>query len=141
METVNLVDKEPVHENDPSMKFAVISNVWFKLMHFKNAGDFNQGHKHLFDHATLLCKGSVEVYINGKVSTFTAPTIIFIEREKVHKIIALEPDTVVCCVHALRDGNETSDIVHEDFIPRGTHVFDLFKEDSGFGLSQLAKPN
>ena len=65
---------------DPEIKFATISNVWIKMMTFKQPGDYMQGHKHLFDHPTLVSQGSVEVEVDGELTTFTDPAIIYIEK-------------------------------------------------------------
>ena len=109
-------------ETDPESKFAIVSNVWIKMMTFKRAGDFNPGHAHLFDHPTLISQGSVEVEVDGTKTKFSAPAIIYIEKEKVHTITALEPNTVACCIHALRDGNTVDDIISEDMLPKGTNA-------------------
>jgi hypothetical protein len=111
----------------PQIKLAVISNVWLKVMNFKNVGDFSAGHKHTFNHPTLLSSGSVEVQVDGKITTFEAPSIIYIEKDKVHRITALQSNTVVSCIHALRDGNETDDIISEDMLPVGISPLGLFQ--------------
>lgn len=107
-------------DTDPESKFAIISNVWIKMMTFKKVGDFNPGHAHLFDHPTLLSQGSVEVEVDGKKTKFSAPAIIYIEKEKLHTITALEKNTVACCIHALRNGDSVEDIISEDMLPKGT---------------------
>ena len=112
-------------ETAPDIKIAIIANVWVKLMKFTKIGDFIQGHKHTFNHATLLSYGSVEVEVDGNKSTFIAPAIIYIEKEKIHKITALENNTIVTCIHALRDGNETDDIISEDMLPKGISPLNL----------------
>lgn len=99
----------------PELSMAMVSNVWCKQMHFKNAGDFMEGHTHTHDHLTLLAHGSVEVDIDGNTQNFSAPHMIFISKGKRHHLKALEPGTVAYCVHALRDENE--DILDGDIIP------------------------
>ena len=66
----------------PKSQLSLISNLWIKLMTFENAGDVNEGHKHAFDHPTLLVKGRLQVDVDGAVSEFTAPHIIFIASNK-----------------------------------------------------------
>jgi len=112
----------------PEVQIAVISNVWIKLMKFVKTGDFVPGHKHNFDHGTVLSQGSVEVDIAGEKTTFTAPTIIYIEKDLIHKITALEPNTVVLCIHALRDTESTQDIISEDMIPKGANPLTVFQD-------------
>ena len=80
-------------------------NIWVKSHILKNKGDTNGGgHKHHFDHVTLLIRGSVEVQIPDCPSKiFTAPTFIVIKKDNEHKFTALEDDTIFYCVFALRD--------------------------------------
>jgi quercetin dioxygenase-like cupin family protein len=114
----------------PNCQLSLISNVWIKLMTFQNAGDINEGHKHLFDHATLLVKGKVEVDVEGEKSVFDAPHIIFIIKDRIHTITALEDGTVAACIHAIRDGDRVDDIVDPIMIPAGVnpnHLPDFIK--------------
>jgi hypothetical protein len=101
----------------PSSKISLVANTWVKQMHFAKAGDFNPGHKHIFDHQTLLAKGKVKVVVNGKESEFIAPTIIFIRAGYEHTIIAKEDNTVCYCIHAIRDGERVEDIIDPADIP------------------------
>jgi len=113
LETVTPIDSH----THPIMQFAVISNVWIKLMTFRKKGDYIPGHEHIFDHGTLLSYGSVEVLIDEQSTIFTAPAVIFIEKYKIHKITALEENTVISCIHALRDGDNIEDIIDPSMIP------------------------
>lgn len=101
----------------PNSKISLVANTWIKQMHFAKAGDVNDGHTHVFDHQTLLGKGKVKVTVNGKVSEFTAPTIIFIRAGFEHQIQALEDETVCYCIHAIRDGERVEDIIDPADIP------------------------
>jgi dTDP-4-dehydrorhamnose 3,5-epimerase-like enzyme len=103
----------------PNAKISLVANTWIKQMHFAKAGDMNDGHKHIFDHQTLLGKGKVKVTVNDKISEFTAPTIIFIRAGFEHQIEALEDDTVCYCIHAIRDGERVEDIIDPADIPEG----------------------
>lgn len=100
------------------VKMCLVSNIWIKLM-YMNKGDEVEGHKHVFDHPHLLTQGSVEVEVEGQKSTFQAPHIIFIQKDKIHKIKALEDNTVGACIHAIRDGDAHEDIVDPSMIPVG----------------------
>jgi hypothetical protein len=82
-------------------------------MTFARAGDQEVGHSHTHDHISLVSAGSalVEIYdedrkdyLPGRV--FTAPAMVFVQQGRVHRITAQQADTVVCCVHALRDNTE-----------------------------------
>lgn len=104
--------------NGPEIKIGYVSNLWSRMMHFKNAGDTEIGHTHQFDHLTLLAKGSLKVTVNGKESTFSAPHMLFIHKDHVHEIVALEDDTVAYCIHAMRD-KDSGDIIDPDMLPQG----------------------
>jgi hypothetical protein len=79
-------------------------NIWVKQHVHECVGDSYGGHKHTFDHVTLLAAGRVSVEIEGHpVKEFTAPTFIVIRKEHEHKITSLQADTVYYCVFALRD--------------------------------------
>jgi len=103
----------------PKVKISLVANTWIKQMLFENAGDANAGHKHTFDHQTLLAFGAVRVTVNGKASEFSAPTIIFIKAGLDHHIEATQAGTVAYCVHAIRDGERIEDIIDPDDIPEG----------------------
>ena len=100
----------------PEVKLGFVHNLFSRMMHFKNAGDIEQGHTHQFDHLTLLAKGSLKVTINGISTTFVAPHMIFIRKDKMHELTALEDNTVAYCIHAITDNS--GDIVDETMIPK-----------------------
>ena len=79
-------------------------NIWVRQNVLARAGNSCEGHKHHFDHVSLLTKGSVIVEVEGKEpKEFKAPTFIVIHKDYEHKFTALEDDTVWYCVFALRD--------------------------------------
>ena len=80
-------------------------NVWVRQNILEKIGDTNGGgHKHKFDHVSLLTQGKVKVEIDGYPSKeFTAPTFIVVRKEHNHKFTALENDTIWYCIFALRD--------------------------------------
>jgi hypothetical protein len=45
---------------------------------------------------------------------FAAPNMVFIQKDKVHQLTALEDNTVCACIHALRTVDET--IVSPEFL-------------------------
>lgn len=100
---------------------ACVSNLWLRQMHFKNAGDRNEGHVHNHDHITLLAKGSVTVDVEGKLTKFKAPHMIYIAKGKRHFLVADEDDTIAYCVHALRTGAREEDILDPAMIPAGVN--------------------
>lgn len=104
----------------PDASIGLVANLWSKMMHFKKAGDTEQGHAHIFDHLTLLAKGSLKVTVNGVATDFKAPHMIYITKDAVHELVALEDDTLAFCIHALRDGDGVDDIIDPSMIPAGT---------------------
>jgi hypothetical protein len=106
----------------PEASIGLVSNLWSKMMHFKKAGDTEQGHAHVFDHLTLLAKGAMKVIVNGVASDFKAPHMIFIKKDAVHELIALEDDTVAYCIHALRNGEGVDDIIDPTMVPDGVRL-------------------
>lgn len=90
-------------------------------MFFKQAGDVEQGHKHHYHHATLISSGSVKYEIldsdcNTVISSkvFAAPAFVFVNKDDIHRITALEPNTVCACIHALRD--ESGELLEPDYL-------------------------
>lgn len=107
--------------NPPEIKIICISNVYSRLMHFRNKGDVELGHKHTFDHGSLISSGSVlyevldednKTVISSKV--FSAPNFVFVDKDKNHRITALEKDTVCACIHALKTNDQ--EIIDPDFL-------------------------
>lgn len=99
----------------PIVKIGLVHQVYIRLMNFLKVGDVHEGHKHEYDHMTLLSKGSLKVTIEGEDSVFTAPILIFIDKDKEHTLEALEDDTVASCIHAIRDAE--GDIVDPESMP------------------------
>lgn len=135
----------------PEQFVICISNVFIKQMFFSKIGDQHDGHKHLYDHATLLAAGSVivEKFDNENNivfhKKFTAPSAIFIEKNITHRITATENDSIAYCIHALKD--ENSNIVDPSMIieplESTTHPSVLLKMEEllGFKLQDLTNKN
>lgn len=107
--------------NAPKVCEKIVSNVWFHTMQFDKAGDYKVGHKHNFDHAHLVCKGSVELFeaehLDGAQSServslgiYKQGDILLVPCNKSHSVMALEDNTFCACVQAVRD-SETNEIV------------------------------
>jgi hypothetical protein len=111
----------------PEVALSCVSSVYVRQMTFKKAGDREEGHAHVFDHQTLVASGSVEVEVDGNKKVFKAPHIVFIKKDAVHELTALEDNTVVYCIHALRDGSDVCDIIDPDSIPFGATEENLFE--------------
>ena len=106
----------------PNVKFGSVANLYTRQMHFLKVGDIEYGHTHQFDHLTLLASGKLQVTVDGNVSEFQAPQMIYIAKDKVHELVALEDNTVAYCIHALRFGERVEDIIDPEMIPKGVEL-------------------
>ena len=92
----------------------IADNVFVKMMSFPSIGDTHEGHSHTFDHITLLATGSVLMKHDKGENTFTAPHLIVTPKGIKHQFIATQPDTLLCCVHAIREGSGVDDVAPQD---------------------------
>lgn len=97
-------------------------NIWVRQNLLEKVGDVHLGHKHNFDHVSLLASGKVRVTIKGySPKEFTAPTFIVIKKEHHHTFEALVDNTLWYCVFALRDINgDVTDFYSGDVNPYGS---------------------
>lgn len=109
----------------PHFSLGCVANLFSKQMWFVKAGDIEHGHTHQHDHLTLLAAGKLRVTVDGRVTEFTAPTMIYIRADKNHELVALEDNTVAYCIHALRDGPGVDDILDPSMIPDGVSPLSL----------------
>ena len=104
----------------PEVKIIALSNIFSRMMFFKNKGDIENGHKHTFDHATQVSYGSVLVETLNDVGEttsskiFKAPNMVFISKDFYHRITSLEDNTVCSCIHAIKTSD--GEIVDPDFL-------------------------
>lgn len=113
-------------------------NVYVKKMSFPDSGTTYCGHHHDYDHVTMVASGKVRVKfsavpeagIGEEIKEYNAVSTFVTRSFREHEITSLEPDTVVCCIHAVRDKDgeivipETpSDKVHDP-----DHRFHSMKE-------------
>jgi quercetin dioxygenase-like cupin family protein len=108
----------------PKIKLGNVSNLFSRMMHFEKAGDTEQGHTHQFDHLTLLATGKLQITVDGVVSEFTAPHMIYIRADKNHELVALVDETVAYCIHAL--SVPETPMLDPSMVPAGVTV--LFPE-------------
>lgn len=124
----------------PIVQILAISNVFCRSMFFKNAGDVEHGHCHTYDHGTLISYGRVLVEMldddGNTISSkeFTAPSFVFINKFRMHRLTALEDGTVAACIHALRTIDE--EIIPEDTLVQQKNFVNNF-EDSEFADDHL----
>jgi dTDP-4-dehydrorhamnose 3,5-epimerase-like enzyme len=109
-------------QQGPDIQISCLANVYVRRMAFSRAGIVEVGHRHPYSHASLVASGSVAVQLFDDARqqlldavVYRAPAMIMIEKDAAHQITSLEEDTVVCCIHALRDETET--IIDPEMIP------------------------
>jgi quercetin dioxygenase-like cupin family protein len=97
----------------PKISLITSGNLYMRQMRFENVGDIEIGHRHTYDHITLLSQGKLEVIIEDNESglVYEAPSAIKILTGVKHKLVSHEAGTIAHCVHALRDA------VTEDVLP------------------------
>lgn len=103
--------------SEPKTDLKLVDNVFVKMHHFYDAGGTHQGHAHKFDHITLLASGKVLMKHDNGEQEFTAPHLIVTPKGVTHQFTALEPNTVFCCIHAIRDGDGVDDVASPDITP------------------------
>lgn len=108
--------------NEPTIRIGCVANLYSRMMVFKDVGDTEFGHTHQFDHLTLLASGSLRVTVEDKTTDFVAPHMLYIHKDKRHELVALEPNTVAYCIHALRDVNNHDVILDPSMIPEGVNA-------------------
>lgn len=79
-------------------------NIWVRQNQLERVGESSVGHKHKFDHVSLLTSGTVEVIVEGHPpKQFVSPTFIVIRKEQNHKFTAITDNVNWYCVFAIRD--------------------------------------
>jgi hypothetical protein len=85
----------------------VSGNIFIRPNRLPVVGDAVDGHKHNFDHTTIVFTGAVHVTAtlpDGRVieRDFKAPAHFLVRADVTHRIEATEPETVFWCVYAHR---------------------------------------
>ena len=96
------------------MDLKIVDNVFVKMMHLPAIGDTHGGHAHVFDHITLLATGSVKMKHDNGEQDFTAPQLIVTPKGITHEFIAITNDVLLCCIHAIRDGEDVNSIADQE---------------------------
>ena len=112
--------------SNPVTDLKLVDNVFVKMHQFLNAGDTHDGHAHQFDHITLLATGSVTMKHDNGEQDFKAPPLIVTPKGIGHQFIAKEPNTIFCCIHAIRDGSTVDDVASQDITPE--QAFELLTQ-------------
>lgn len=81
-----------------TVKHHFVGGVYCKEMHIPPT-HWRAGHRHSFDHLSVLASGRAIVEVDGERTEHVAPAVLTIAGKKVHTIIPLEP-CVWLCIHA-----------------------------------------
>jgi quercetin dioxygenase-like cupin family protein len=73
-------------------------NLYVRKMELER-GHASFTHKHVYDHLSILAKGSACVTVDGVMTEYVAPAVIEIKKNQVHGIYAIE-DLVWYCIHS-----------------------------------------
>ena len=103
--------------SSPFTDIKLVDNVFVKLYYFINTGDTVTTHAHVFDHITLLATGKVLMQHDNGEQEFVAPYLIVTPKNVTHKFTALEPNTMYCCIHAIREGSEVDNVASQNITP------------------------
>ena len=130
----------------PEVRISCLSNVYVRQMNFKKSGIIELGHKHPYDHATLLATGSLKVQLYDSETKelfdpveYKAPSMILIKKDFAHKITCMEDNTIAYCIHALRDEDET--IVDPGMFPVPTSLHDVYFKSFMEGIAIVPTAN
>lgn len=79
-------------------------NVFVRMHLLTKAGDKGESHKHEFDHITFVTRGKVRVVVKDGGDFVVSEGGFFpVPRDQEHQVEALEDDSRIWCVFALRD--------------------------------------
>lgn len=92
----------------------IVDNVFVKMIPLKSVGDKVEGHAHVFDHITLLSAGSVRMKHDNGEAVYTAPCLIVTPKGITHQFTSLTDFSLLCCIHAIRDGDDLDDIAPQN---------------------------
>lgn len=95
-------------ENGDSVTEWVSGNIFIRPNVLPKKGDKTQGHKHSFDHTTIVFSGSVHVRgvcPDGRIieQDFHAPSHFLVLKDVEHEITALVDGTTYWCFYSHRD--------------------------------------
>lgn len=86
----------------------ISGNIYIRPNYLDSVGDRVKGHRHNFDHTTIVFKGAVHVKAKDSKGTvkeknFEAGTHFLVRADTEHEITATEEGTVFWCVYSHRD--------------------------------------
>lgn len=102
-----------------------LANLWVRAMIFSEPGDVESydGHAHEYDHAHFVASGAMDVEVNGLVTRYEAPAMIWIAAKTGHKMTARAPGTIGLCIHAIRSADGSGEPVDMSLVPAGSSAW------------------
>lgn len=96
-----------------AMEHAFQHNIYVKKMTFNKGGLIYRGHHHDYDHVTLVAAGRAlvkfkevpEAGLPAEERVYDGVSMFVTRAFREHEITALDDNTVVCCIHAIRSKN------------------------------------
>jgi quercetin dioxygenase-like cupin family protein len=91
---------EQIRQPECNFEFHGNDDVFIKQMVVPDRGTVVPQHSHEYDHTSMLAKGSVKVWGDGKyLGVFVSPAGIEIKAGVKHSFLTLEDDTIIYCIH------------------------------------------
>ena len=96
-----------------------VGGVYVKELLLSHKGSKVVGHKHKFDHLSLLATGIVKVTVDGHSTTYIGPIGINIKANQQHEILAITDNCLWYCIHAVPEGLRGEALLDDVVIARG----------------------
>jgi hypothetical protein len=97
----------------PVVEIKMADGIFIKQMFIESAGTYIPTHAHMYDHVSMLARGSVRLWRDGVlIGDFVAPKGIDIPAKTKHTFLALEDSTTIYCIHNIKTA-ESVEILEE----------------------------
>lgn len=88
--------------HQPTTALTLYGGVYALSHTVRDAGTILPQHSHTFPHLSAIMAGAVQVDADGvDLGVFEAPAFVKIAARTRHTFRTLQPDTVICCLHAV----------------------------------------
>ena len=85
------------------VQFNEVDDIWIRSYSVEKANSVMRQHSHEHDHATIVSRGTVEVWHGDEfIGQYTAPAVINVPAGKKHSFKTLTDGVLLCCLHNLR---------------------------------------
>jgi hypothetical protein len=95
----------------PKTESRYADNIYTRMSVFEKAGDETGSATYVYDRVILVTHGTVTVEYGDKTTTAHSPSIVITPSGVVQKITALEDDSIIFSIHAVRNGQNANDVV------------------------------